>query len=177
MADCAEFLDRYSEYRDGLLSPVLSERFAAHLDSCASCARYHRVVVSGVEAFAGLPELSPSTDFALRLQDRLREEEWMARRATSGAPLGVTVAVAAALGLAAWLPTLGRDPEVAELPAVLAKGPPPVREPAVSVDLADFELPSYVPIHGGVWQPAFVAGSSGGSLAAYALPLAPAPAR
>jgi anti-sigma factor RsiW len=175
MVGCAEFLDGYSEFRDGLLTGELEESFERHLEDCPACARYHGVVSRGAAEFARLPEIAPSEGFALRLQDRLMEEEWTRRRASSAAPVGVTVAVAAALGLAAWLPALRRPDRVQVLPAVLAQLPSQ-EAPAASMDggTVDVPLRRYVPIHAGLIQPALYPASVVGGVLAYPLPLSSA---
>ena len=42
---CAEFLDRYTDFRDGLITaPRELRRFERHLVQCASCRRYDTAV-------------------------------------------------------------------------------------------------------------------------------------
>jgi hypothetical protein len=90
--------------------------------------------------------------------------------------VGVTVAGAAALGLAAWLPTLRPGQTMEVLPAVVAQRPAPAA-PAPAADLARsaLPLPRYVPIHAGLLQPALYTGPAAGALLAYPLPLSASP--
>lgn len=125
MVDCSDFLDRYSEFRDGLLEHDVETAFEAHLDSCSSCARYDRVIGQGVGVFRKLPELTPSYDFEARLQYRLfrLEDERAAARNGSGASLATTMGICAAIALAAWLPTVRPQHSPVRLPPVVAHAP------------------------------------------------------
>jgi hypothetical protein len=126
MVDCERFLEEYSEFRDGFLSPDEDRAFEAHLDACASCARYDRVVQRGARLLCELPELEPSEDFAARLQHRIFhvEEEMRAPgRGFSGVPTSAVASIAAVLAMAAWLPLLRSGGGLHELPPVAARAP------------------------------------------------------
>lgn len=126
MMDCAEFLDGYSDFRDGLLSAGAEREYRGHLEACASCARYDRVVDRGASLYSGLPQLEPSEDFMDRLQHRLHhvEEEMRAPAAGfSGTPASAVLAIAAALAFVAWLPVLREEPAPSLLPPVAARAP------------------------------------------------------
>ncbi|MBV9774306.1 MAG: zf-HC2 domain-containing protein [Gemmatimonadetes bacterium] len=132
MVDCATFLDLYSEFRDGFLPPDMSRDFEAHLDVCASCARYDQVVAKGTRLVADLPELEPSADFLPRLQNRISDLERETRapgQTASGTSASAVLSIAAALALAAWLP-------------VLRTGSGPYRLPAVTAGAPDRDLPA-----------------------------------
>jgi anti-sigma factor RsiW len=73
--DCSEFLDRYSDYRDGLLSALQRAAFQAHLTECAACARHDAAVTRGVDLLLKMREIQPSSDFRIRLRRRLLEDE------------------------------------------------------------------------------------------------------
>lgn len=81
--ECSEFLDRYSDYRDGLLGGARRAAFQRHLAECASCARHDAAVRRGVEILRTMKEIRPSSEFGLRLRRRLREDEgdveWVSR--------------------------------------------------------------------------------------------------
>ncbi len=77
---CKEFLERYTEYRDGLLSAGESGRFDAHLESCESCRRYESVITRGLAAWRALPRVTTSSDFQPRLQHRLYHVDDPGRR-------------------------------------------------------------------------------------------------
>src|SRR5881628_2395311 len=73
---CAEFLDRYTDFRDGLITaPRELRRFGRHLVQCASCRRYDTAVRRGVLALqAGAESIEPSPEFRPRLDARLAHE-------------------------------------------------------------------------------------------------------
>ena len=124
MINCSHFIEYYSDFRDELLDPDTQTRFARHLEQCESCARYDRVVRSGIRVLLGTPEVSPSPDFVDRLDLRLSmAESGLDGRTLSGAPVSLVVAVALAIGLAAWAPTLRPDARVTRLPAAVAHAP------------------------------------------------------
>ena len=95
--DCSEFLDRYSEYDDSLVSGDERRRFESHLAACDACARYDRVLRKGRMLARQLPRAESSSDFMPDLQTRL----WASR----AHPLGLTSGpiVSGALTLATLL--------------------------------------------------------------------------
>jgi anti-sigma factor RsiW len=96
--DCSDFLDRYSDYDDSLLSVAELATFQAHLAACPSCARYDRVLRKGRMLARQLPPVHPGHDFVPRLQQRLWRSQHT-RRAPSGAPLGGMATALAAVTL------------------------------------------------------------------------------
>lgn len=132
MMDCKTFLDRYSDYRDGVLDVEEYAAFDDHLAECGECARYDRVVAGGVQVLRGLPELEVSDDFMERLQHRLWHEQddmaaARARRASRAPRRAAGVAVAAAASIAAVALVPGAYDRVAPtmtmLPTVEASTP------------------------------------------------------
>jgi hypothetical protein len=123
MVDCAEFLDSYSDFRDGRLAAEQRDGCETHMQLCTACARYDRVVGGGVQVFRSLPPLCPSPDFQDRLLRRLYAVEGSANRHASGASLTVTVMICIALGAGAWLPALRPQPDPVRLPAIVAHAP------------------------------------------------------
>ena len=125
MLDCSEFLDQYSDFRDGLLEEERTAAFHGHLASCSSCARYDRVIGGGVRVLRDLPELTPSFDFEARLQHRIfhLEDTLAGRHHASGASLVATLGICTAIGLGAWLPTMRGAEEPVRLPPVVAHAP------------------------------------------------------
>ena len=114
--DCAEFLDRYSEFRDGGLDAEAHARFQEHRRSCLSCARYDRVMARGVGVLQELPAIQPSADFLPRLQHRiyhLEDARVLGRGARASGTSLATLGIAAALALAAWTPWLRLRPDAA----------------------------------------------------------------
>ena len=137
MIDCETFLANYSSFRDGDVSWEEREAFEEHLDECASCARYHRVVSDGAQVFRGLPELEVSESFQARLEARLYEvdlERVIEKRRASAATATATLSVAAVIAAAAWVPVMSMGAAgVGTLPMVSAQAARP------SVPLADGE--------------------------------------
>ncbi len=93
---CPEFLDRYTDFRDGLVTaPREFRRFSRHLAHCPSCRRYDTAVRRGVLALQATDNVRPSPDFRRRLERRLRREGLVA-----GPVLPARTGVAAALFIA-----------------------------------------------------------------------------
>jgi hypothetical protein len=75
--DCPEFLDRYSDWRDGLVTaPRERRRFERHVTRCASCAGYDTSVRRGVLALQATVTIEPSRDFRRQLDARLARERF-----------------------------------------------------------------------------------------------------
>lgn len=122
IVDCPDFLDRYSDFRDGCMDAESRSAFESHLQQCDSCARYDRVVRGGVDLFVGTPEIQPSEDFFPRLQHRifhLEDARAHTNRRASGASLAA-VAIAAAFAFAAWAPSISSGDDVHSAPVMLA---------------------------------------------------------
>lgn len=120
---CAEFFDRYSDYRDGLIATQRElRRFARHLARCAACRKYDAAVQRGVVALREAKTIQPSAEFRRRLEARLREV-WRAEP-----ELPAHAGIAAALFVAVALALLALEgvhrPEVAQAPEL-----PPVAFP------------------------------------------------
>lgn len=126
MIDCDTFLARYSDYLDHDTSVAERDEMEAHMDGCQECAHYDRVVRRGTDVLRDLPEIEVSDDFADRLRWRLyaaEEEDRRARRFASPAQAAGTLAIAAAIAAAAWVPLMRPRPQVGQLPAVAASAP------------------------------------------------------
>ena len=105
--DCREFLKLHSEFLDERLARSDADRCEAHAATCASCARYDRVVRRGQELLRRLPATPVSPDFRTRLEQRVlqgRDEVFAEHAASTGAV--VSLAIAGLLALAAWGPML-----------------------------------------------------------------------
>jgi anti-sigma factor RsiW len=98
--NCLEFLDRYSEFRDGLITaPGEARRFERHLAQCLSCRNYEATLRRGVRALQAVDAVVPSAAFRIRLESRLRREGLVAgptppARAGVAAALFIAVAIA-----------------------------------------------------------------------------------
>jgi hypothetical protein len=136
---CAEFLERYTEFRDGLITlPPEVRRFERHVAWCPSCRRYDTAVRRGVLALQAAETIEPSADFRRRLDARLARERRAAREVPARAGIAAALFVAAALALLAI--EGARRPEVAHVPAL-----PPVPFPTpvahASVPFVSFQDP------------------------------------
>ncbi len=140
MTSCERFLAGYSAFRDDALPWEERVEFEVHLDECASCARYDRVLRRGTEVYRDLPELEVSDDFSARLQHRIFTEDLETARARGGRSDGAALAalgVAAAIAAAAWVPLVRQHTAAAlHLPAVA------VTSPRTDL-LAAFEIPAH----------------------------------
>ena len=104
--DCQEFLTRYSEYDDSQVTSSEEARFQAHLESCASCARYDRVLRKG-RMVARQLRVDSAPDFLTRLDQRLWRESHRARRSGLRRPAQVAAALAALTVLLAASAAIG----------------------------------------------------------------------
>ena len=106
MLSCSECLARHSEYLDGVMDAATAEIWRAHIAGCTSCARYDRVLRRGLKTLITQPLVEPDPDFVTELNQRLAfEDRRMAMRPITSMA-GASVAVAAMLAFAAWLPFL-----------------------------------------------------------------------
>ncbi|HXF95853.1 MAG TPA: zf-HC2 domain-containing protein [Gemmatimonadales bacterium] len=124
--DCPEFLARYSDFRDGLVtSPREVRRFERHLGRCPRCRRYDAAVRRGVVALQAAETVEPSPGFRRRLEERLRREQLRAAAPVLPARAGV----AAALFLAVALTLVALETVAAGRRVALAPELPPVPFP------------------------------------------------
>jgi len=136
---CAEFLDRYTEFHDGLITaPRELGRFERHLAECPSCRRYDTALRRGVLALRAAERIEPSPDFRRRLEARLERERRASVEVRAGAGIAAALFVAAAIALLALEGT--RRPEVASAPTL---PPVPFPKPVASagVPFVSFQDP------------------------------------
>jgi hypothetical protein len=108
---CAEFLDRHSEFRDGLITaPRELRRFTRHIAHCDSCRRYDATVREAVQVLHSASPISPSPDFRQRLEARLELERHHV--AVPPARAGVSAALLVLAGIALFVFEVGRRPRV-----------------------------------------------------------------
>jgi anti-sigma factor RsiW len=121
---CAEFLERHSEFRDGLITtPRELRRFERHLAHCIACRRYDATVQQGVQALhqsSSTIALSPT--FRQRLEARLAQEQQARPILPSRAGVSTAMLVLAALALLVF--EASRRPYATRAPAL-----PPVSFP------------------------------------------------
>src|SRR4029077_4869462 len=116
---CAEFLERYTDFRDGLISaPRELRRFERHLVRCAGCRRYDTAVRRGVLALQAAETIEPSRDFRRRLEARLAPERRAARSLPARRGVAAALFIAAALALVALEGVRGRHAAVVHAPAL-----------------------------------------------------------
>ncbi|MGH7444498.1 MAG: zf-HC2 domain-containing protein [Longimicrobiales bacterium] len=155
--NCQEFLKLHSEFLDERLPPSEAERCRAHVMSCASCARYDRIVRRGLELLRRLPAPSVSGDFTARLDQRvLRDgrEDALVERAGGGAT--VALMIAALLALAAWGPLLRSNdvPRVDLVMETASRAAEPLVDPGLLPAPDWWEAPDIGRAFGGSMRPA-----------------------
>jgi hypothetical protein len=114
--DCQDFLAHYSEYLDEVSSPARQLAIQQHLEACARCARYDRVMRQGLALARAVPTIDPSEDFRLRLEHRLMHVRDDMRGESRGLAGGaaVSLALAGLLAVAAFGPLLRWSGNAAE---------------------------------------------------------------
>jgi len=128
---CQEFLDRYTEFRDGLVAaPRELRRFQRHLVQCAACRRYDAALRRGVAALQDVETIEPSSAFRRRLDARLAIERAGADAVPARAGLVAAMLVLVALSL--LVVEAGRRPQMAQAPSLPpAAFPKPVANPGL----------------------------------------------
>jgi hypothetical protein len=123
--NCSEFLELYSDYRDGRLENAgVARAVREHLRECDACMHYDAAVCRGVMALRSLGELEPKRPFAVHDVTILPESS----DTTSPIPARFAGAlmVAAAIALLVW--PRAEEPET---PPPVAQAPPAaVQQPA-----------------------------------------------
>lgn len=147
---CVEFLEHYSEHRDGVIAdPVLRRQLERHLRTCGTCMRYDARLARGITVLRTFSDLEPSRSFSQTLAGRLtRTEVGEEDPVTPGRPsVMIGLMVAAALALFFWggdrpsqgAPVAAGPPTTPPLPAVVANAGIPF------VSFADLSVPSFAP--------------------------------
>ncbi|MCI0435403.1 MAG: zf-HC2 domain-containing protein [Gemmatimonadetes bacterium] len=123
---CADCIARSGDYVDGTIESLDRAGFTRHLTECEACARYVRVLRRGLAIVRELEPVQPSAEFTGRLHRRLHglheEQQSQARSLFAGAT--VTLALAASMAIASWLPIFSRG-EPADM--VASGEPEPIR--------------------------------------------------
>jgi len=128
---CSEFLERQTEFRDGLITSSRElRRFARHLAHCTACRRYDATVRQAVQALHSASPIALSPNFRQRLDARIAVERRRVPRPPARAGVSATMLVLAALAL--FLFELAQRPRIARAPLL-----PPVAfpNPVVSAGL------------------------------------------
>lgn len=120
---CKEFLERHSDFRDGLItSPRDVRRFSRHMAHCTSCRRYDATVRQAVQALHSASPITPSADFRQRLDARLAVERRRVPRLPARSGFSAALLVLAAVAL--FFFEVGRRPPIEKAPLL-----PPVAFP------------------------------------------------
>jgi hypothetical protein len=104
---------------DGEMNADTAATWGAHLAECAHCARYDRILRRGIKTLSIQPQLLPTSEFMSQLHQRLLAEDRRVVRPLSSLTTA-TVAVAAMLAFAAWLPVMilaGEEKQAVEVAA------------------------------------------------------------
>lgn len=142
---CHEFLDHYSDYRDGLITdPAVHHALRRHLMECPRCLRYDVRIARGALLLRTAGEIEPSRRLRRRLGRRLAAASVDAEPVVPGrAGLMVALMLAAGLVLVLWQTARGpeqreaRRPVPRSIPAVLANPGVPF------VTITDLALPAF----------------------------------
>jgi hypothetical protein len=147
---CSQFLDLYSDYRDGLITdPRVEADIRMHLMQCKRCMDYDATISRGVMALRATSDINPSRsihgDFRRHqreYQDEFPDSEGV-RTAHAGIMAGLMTVAAVVLFLG-----VGAAPEEepsAPLAAASSSAPPflTVRDGLRAVDLTDSNVPAY----------------------------------
>lgn len=140
--NCRDFLDRHTEYVDGVIDSPTAVRMSEHARSCPSCARYDRVVRRSGELVRDLlPAIGVSTDFGPRMRHRLYHErdDLARRRAGSASVFAAAASFVLLVAGAGAVALVAEGTPVVNAQIVWAETPrpyTPLRSHAVAVPLA-----------------------------------------
>jgi len=149
--DCSEFLELYSDYRDGRLEDAsVARSVREHLDECEACMRYDAFICRGVMALRSSTELEPTKPIILNRLTLLPDSPEPLYPAP--AKLAGALMVAAAIALLLWpqseepldQPSLARVNTAPPPPAVVLPDPAPL--PVRNID-------PQTPVHHAQFQP------------------------
>jgi|SRR5688572_19613488 anti-sigma factor RsiW len=108
---CTEFLERHSEYRDGLIASSRElRRFARHIAHCTSCRRYDATVRQAAQFLHSAAPITPSADFRQRLDARIAVERRRVPRPPARAGVSAALLVLAAVAL--FIVEVSRRPQI-----------------------------------------------------------------
>ncbi len=101
---CSDFINLYSDYRDGLVTDSrLRRRLATHVSRCRRCAQYHEALGRGIEVLREDEGIEPSERFRVRLRCQLAVERRRRRqRAVRRARMAATAVVVAGITIVVY---------------------------------------------------------------------------
>lgn len=144
--NCREFLTRHCDWVDGDLPSAEAASFGAHVKTCASCARYDRVVRRGTDLVREiLPRVEASADLEDRVRHRLFHVRDRERRRASTAAVYAAAATVVMLGSGAAFLILASSP-VPEVDAQVVWASAPARATGYQADPAP-EPAAVTPLH------------------------------
>ena len=146
---CSEFLERQTEFRDGLITSSRElRRFARHLAHCTACRRYDATVRQAVQALHSASPIALSPSFRQRLDARIAVERRRVPRPPARAGVSATMLVLAALAL--FFFELAQRPRIARAPLL-----PPVAFPkavvSASLPFVSFQDPRARVVNGNAY--------------------------
>lgn len=128
---CSEFIERFSDWFDGVGDAEFMKDAETHLGGCCSCKRYVEVVERGSELIRSAPPLNVSQDFYPRLRHRIfhiEDAEVLSRGSVGSATNAITIlGMAVLITVVAWSPVMLSSPEVELAPIVVS--PPSSKRP------------------------------------------------
>jgi len=138
--DCSEFLDSYSDFRDGVITdPKRLRLMRDHYAQCLACARYDASVRHGVRA-AG--EIEPSDDFRERILARIAATGGQPMEPVRAGAAGIAAGLMVAAAIALLIYEGSRRTE--RLPIPVAATAPNPGFIAASHSIPDRPLPPFV---------------------------------
>lgn len=102
---CAEFLDLYSDFRDGVIADAqLERRILDHLSTCPQCMEYDATVARGICVLRTFSDLEPTAAWRHSLAERVGKGRLQLEEPVAPAPAGIMVGlmVATAIVLVLW---------------------------------------------------------------------------
>ncbi len=120
--NCSEFLELYSDYRDGRLQdPAVARAVRKHLSECDACMHYDAAICRGVMVLRAAEELEPSRTISYASLGQLPDTAVQA--SPTPARFAAALMVAAALALLLW--PEAEEPVASAAVARVEPSPPP----------------------------------------------------
>ena len=162
--DCKHFRDNHFAFVDDTLPGIELVGMQMHLNECGSCAKHDATVRRSLMLFRSLPAIQPSSDFSIRLEEKLKASK-LADVAAAQAGRTRTFAATVAITSIAMLGYIGVSlrtvdtPQDIVLPPVVALAP--VSEPMPSeISSPAPEMLAAVPAGLPLWTAALLAEQS-----------------
>jgi hypothetical protein len=150
---CSEFLEVYSDYRDGLIADSGLERdVRQHLRHCPRCMHYDALIARGVMALKATSDIEPAArpphDPAVRSLQYTGQTEAAEVVRPAHAGLMVALIVLTAVATVIWAKTDKEDDVVASAPQAQHETTPVSIEPEgplfeTLVDLNEWSVPAF----------------------------------